>query len=167
MVAEIIINTTAKELNKTFDYIVPKGMKLKVGANVLVPFGKRTTNGYVVALKENSELATREIIEIYDNYLDENKIKLAELMAKRYFCNVSDCVKLMLPPGEVKRRTKTKEKAYEPDKEKELTDEQKVAFNKINETIQNRKIHKNKKQNAIKTIITMILNFFQYSHKLI
>lgn len=31
--------------------------------------------------------------------LDEEKITLAKLMANKYFCNVSDCIKLMLPPG--------------------------------------------------------------------
>ena len=31
--------------------------------------------------------------------LDENRINLAKLMAHKYFCNISDCIKLMLPPG--------------------------------------------------------------------
>ena len=136
MFAEIIINTTAKELNKTFDYIIPKNMNIKIGTNVCVPFGKRTTNGYVVGIKDSSKFANKEIIEIYDNYLDENKIKLAELMAKRYFCNISDCVKLMLPPGNVKKGTKERVKEYKTDEEKILTDEQQCAFNEINNSIE-------------------------------
>lgn len=31
--------------------------------------------------------------------LDEQKVTLAKLMAHKYFCNVSECIKLMLPPG--------------------------------------------------------------------
>ena len=31
--------------------------------------------------------------------LDEDRINLAKLMAHKYFCNISDCIKLMLPPG--------------------------------------------------------------------
>lgn len=142
MVAEIIINTTAKDLNKTFDYIVPRELEntIKIGTNVLVPFGNgdKTVNGYVIGLKTNSVYATKEIIEVYNNYLDESKIKFAEIMARRYFCNVSDCVKLMLPSGNVKNRTKKKEYTYiEKDRAKKLTEEQSYAFNKINETIIN------------------------------
>lgn len=142
MIAEIIINTTAKELNKTFDYIVPKQLesKVKIGTNVLVPFGKgdKTLNGYVIGLKQKSQFATKEILEIYDNYLNQDKIKLAEIMAKRYFCNISDCVKLMLPPGNVKKRIKNEQKKQiAKDKDKKLNEEQKYAFDKVNETIIN------------------------------
>lgn len=31
--------------------------------------------------------------------LKEEQIELAKWMARRYFCNVSDCIKMMLPPG--------------------------------------------------------------------
>ena len=41
MIAEIIINSNAKALNKTFDYAVPKKLEalVKVGTRVCVPFG--------------------------------------------------------------------------------------------------------------------------------
>ena len=43
MVAEILINTNAKELNRTFDYAVPEEMRrnAKIGSRVVVPFGVR------------------------------------------------------------------------------------------------------------------------------
>jgi len=137
MIAEIIINSTARDLNKTFDYIIPNNMKVKIGTRVLVQFKTRNSTGYVIGLKETSEFATKEILEVYDNYLDESKIKLAELMAKRYFCNISDCVKLMLPPGNVKKGTKERVKNWGVDEDKVLTDEQKIAFDTINKYIQN------------------------------
>ena len=42
MFASVLINTTAKKLNKVFDYIVPKDMEdiLQIGDRVWVPFGK-------------------------------------------------------------------------------------------------------------------------------
>ena len=41
MVAEVIINSIAKELNRSFDYIIPEKLKLevKIGTRVFVPFG--------------------------------------------------------------------------------------------------------------------------------
>ena len=42
MVAEVIINSKAKQLNRTFDYNIPKEMEelILIGSKVLVPFGK-------------------------------------------------------------------------------------------------------------------------------
>ena len=50
MVAEVIINSIAKELNRTFDYIIPKALAqdVKIGARVFVPFGKtKIEEGFV------------------------------------------------------------------------------------------------------------------------
>lgn len=102
MVAEIIVNSTAKQLNKTFDYIIPKFMenKIKIGSRVFVPFGRiKKQEGFVIEIKLNSEFANKEIIEVEDSILSLEKVNLAKLMARKYFCNMSDCVKLMLPPG--------------------------------------------------------------------
>ena len=102
MVAEIIVNSTAKQLNKTFDYLIPKNMEkhIKIGSRVFVPFGRiKKQEGFVIEIKQESGFANKEIIEIEDSILPEEKIKLAKLMARKYFCNISDCVKVMLPPG--------------------------------------------------------------------
>ena len=102
MIAEIIINRTAKRLNRTFDYKVPIELEeiIMIGSTVLVPFGKASTleEGYVVGIKENTTYKVKEIVKIKHN-LTEKQIKLAKWMAKRYFCNVSDCIKQMLTPG--------------------------------------------------------------------
>lgn len=102
MVAEVIINSIAKELNRSFDYIIPESLisKVKIGTRVFVPFGaKKKEEGFVINIKTISEFANKEIIKVEDNLLNEENINLAKLMARRYFCNISDCIKLMLPPG--------------------------------------------------------------------
>ena len=110
MYAEVIINSNAKALNRIFDYVVPKEMEntIKVGARVFVPFGKgkKLEDGFVINLKEESEIAKNEDITLkeiakieIEESLTENNITLAKLMARKYFCNISDCIKLMLPPG--------------------------------------------------------------------
>lgn len=102
MFAEIILNKKSKELNKVFDYIIPKEMEnLKLGDRVIVPFGanNRTTDGIVTNIKNTSQFANKEIIEIKNSYLSKEDVEFAKLMAKRYFCNEFECIKLMLPPG--------------------------------------------------------------------
>lgn len=102
MIAEVVINRSAKRLNRTFDYNIPKKLEplIMVGSTVLVPFGKGTNlaQGYVISLKENTEYEVKDIVEIKHN-LSQNQIELAKWMAKRYFCNLSDCIKQMLQPG--------------------------------------------------------------------
>ena len=102
MIAEIVINRSAKRLNRTFDYGVPKELEelIMIGSTVLVPFGKSSSleEGYVVGIKENTTYEVKDIVKIKHN-LTEKQIELAQWMAKRYFCNVSDCIKQMLTPG--------------------------------------------------------------------
>ena len=67
MVAEIIVNRLAKDLNRIFDYLVPEHMEssIKIGARVFVPFGnmKRLENAMKEIKTENKnkyiELVTK------------------------------------------------------------------------------------------------------------
>lgn len=104
MIAEIIINSNVKNLNRIFDYNIPYELqdKVKIGARVFVKFGniKKLEEGFVVGIKENSEYKVKDIEKVEENdYIGEEEVKLAKWMANRYFCNISDCIKLMLPPG--------------------------------------------------------------------
>lgn len=113
MVAEVIINTTAKQLNRIFDYIIPDELQnvVKPGCRVVVPFGnKKQEEGFVVNIKPSSEFANKCIIRVEDDFITPANIKLAVLMAKRYFCNISDCLKLMLPPGTVTKNVENRVK---------------------------------------------------------
>ncbi len=107
MIAEVVINRSAKRLNRTFDYKIPKNLEelIMIGSTVLVPFGKSSAleEGYVIGIKENTEYEVKEINQIKHN-LTEKQIELAKWMAKRYFCNISDCIKQMLTPGTKNRK---------------------------------------------------------------
>ena len=102
MVAEVIINSTAKKLNRTFDYNIPAEMQelVQIGSKVLVPFGrfKQLEEAHVVKIKEKSEYEIKDIAKV-ETGLTDKQIKLANWIAKRYFCNVSECIKLMQTPG--------------------------------------------------------------------
>ena len=104
MIAEIILNSNAKDLDRTFDYSIPIEMEkdIKIGSRVLVPFGRRKQleEGFVVRLKENSSYQTKEIVKLEEGkFLEKEQIELAQWIAKYYFCHLADAIKLMLPPG--------------------------------------------------------------------
>lgn len=102
MIAEVIINSSAKKLNRTFDYNIPNEWTelVNIGTKVLVPFGKnsRLEEAHVIKIKEKSEFEVKDIVKI-ETELTDNQIELAKWMANQYFCNISDCIKLMQTPG--------------------------------------------------------------------
>mgnify|MGYP000853652130 FL=1 len=114
MIAEVIIDSSVKTLNKKFDYEIPEGMNVQVGTRVFVPFAnkKELSDGIVVGIKENSEFKVKKIAGLQPEQIDKNYIELAKWMANRYFCNISECLRLMLPPGKtaknVEKRVKEK-----------------------------------------------------------
>lgn len=113
MVAEVIINRSAKKLNRTFDYNIPDELQdfVIIGSKVLVPFGnsKKLEEAYVVGIKEKSDFEVKDIVKLEDS-LTNFQIKLSKWMAKHYFCNVSDCIKLMQTPGTGRKENKVQDK---------------------------------------------------------
>lgn len=120
MIAEVIINRTAKKLNRTFEYIVPEELQdlVVIGSEVLVPFGKgeKLEEAFITNIKkqnmvdeQNLGYKLKSISKVKTN-LNEEQIELAKWMAKRYFCNVSDCIKLMLTPGTKTKNNKIQDK---------------------------------------------------------
>ena len=134
MIAEVIIDSRAKKLNKKFDYKIPENLAdvIDVGSRVLVPFAnfKTLEQGYVIKIKENTEFEVKEIAGIDEN-LSQEKIELARWMARKYFCNVSECIKLMLAPGtrgkDINKRMQDKKVNFvylsEDEKNKKIIDE--------------------------------------------
>ena len=113
MIAEVIINRNAKKLNRTFDYEIPKELEnlIVIGSKVLVPFGvsEKIEQAFVTRIKEKSKYELKKIIKLEEN-LSDKQIELAKMMAKQYFCNVSDCIKLMLAPGNTTKIKKVRSK---------------------------------------------------------
>lgn len=95
MIAEVVINRTAKKLNRTFDYKIPENLKdlIFIGSKVLVPFGgkQKLEEGFVLNIKDKSEFEVKEIQDV-ENNLTDIQLKLAKWMSKRYFCNLSECI---------------------------------------------------------------------------
>ena len=154
MIAEVIIQSNVKNLNKIFDYKIPneyeKNWVELIGARVLVPFGKMKTleEGFIVNIKKSTDYEVKEIAKVQGRYLNRTKINFARWMAKRYFCNVSDCLKLMLPPG---TSTKISENRV---KEKNVNF---VVLKKdeeeINSDIENKKIKSEKQLRTLRFLI--------------
>lgn len=113
--ANIVIDLSAEALDRLFTYAVPEGMQIVPGQQVLVPFGARRREGFVVSLSDQCDLPPEKIkpligaLQDYPVVLPE-LMQLADWMHERYLCNLVDALRLMIPSemrnGRVHIRTK-------------------------------------------------------------
>ena len=150
MVAEIIISSSVKTLNRIFDYEIPDNLNIEIGSRVFVPFGNKKVpeEGIVVGIKEKSEYKVKKILNVQNEKIDVQNIELAKWMAKRYICNLSDCLKLMLAPGTTAKNTETRVK----EKTINLITLSKDS-EEIEEDIENGKIKSEKQKNVLEFLI--------------
>jgi len=107
MFAEIIINRLSPKLDKIYHYSIPEGLKqnVKIGLQVLVPFGKSKSVGYVVGFVETSDVkGIKEILEVLSPYplFSEASVELAKWMANYYNCYIMTALKVVMPPATTK-----------------------------------------------------------------
>jgi|SRR3989339_558511 len=84
-------------INKNFDYI--SDFDVKTGCRVLVPFNNRKITGFVVAIKEKSDVHLKKIIKVVDTepIITEDLIKLANWISEYYLCSFGSALNLILP----------------------------------------------------------------------
>ena len=102
MFAEVIIDQDAKALDKVFEYIIPQDMDLQVGMRVLVPFGKRQLQGFVIKIKDNCEYESEKLKQISQKIEDFAAIKgemleIMKFMAKKFHLKLASILRLFLP----------------------------------------------------------------------
>lgn len=101
MIASVIVDLKARNVNKPFDYLVPKALEstVKVGLRVKVPFGNQRLLGIIVCLTNGINDDLKEIDEFLDftPCLTEELIKLAKNMHEYYFSLYITCLETMIP----------------------------------------------------------------------
>ena len=91
MYAEVLIEYSAKSIDKTFTYLIPESLKedLQIGMKVLVPFGTKTINGFVTNIKNeyDSSYELKEITDIVDKYLvlNDEMLKLGSYLQSKLY----------------------------------------------------------------------------------
>ncbi|MFX4261671.1 replication restart helicase PriA [Pelotomaculum propionicicum] len=101
--AEIIVDISARGVDRVFHYAVPAELKDKVkpGSRVLVPFGGRRLAGYVVGFGyPERDVKVREIAGILDEepVLTEDLLEIARWMADSYLCSTAEAFSRIIAP---------------------------------------------------------------------
>lgn len=55
MIAEVIVDVAAHQTDRVFEYHIPDDLDVEIGSRVVVPFGRRKVQGFVVAVKKSSD----------------------------------------------------------------------------------------------------------------
>ena len=103
MFAEVVLAKVTRHLDKAFHYSIPKELesKLQIGHEVVVPFGRRQTIGYVIGFVDKPDVArVKDIIKISSEIplFSEKQLELAKWIAEYYCSFLSSALKLMMPP---------------------------------------------------------------------
>lgn len=91
--------------------------------------------GYVVNLKEISEYKCKNIVKVIDRVFDEEKLELAKWMSQKYFCNLADAIRLLVPPGTTTNVDRVKAKTEKHIYLKESVDLSKIKSDKQRKVI--------------------------------
>ena len=93
MIAQVYVKTTNLNIDKPFDYFVPKEMeeKIAVGCRVKVSFGggNLPREAFVTMLKDESDFdSLKPVRSVTDEFpvLTKTSIELCFHMRERYFC---------------------------------------------------------------------------------
>lgn len=100
--AKIIIDQDAKALDKVFEYKIPEDMNVEVGERVLVPFGNRRLQGFIVAIEDTCEFDESKVKEIANKIEDfavikKEMLELMFYMAEKLHLKLASILRLFLP----------------------------------------------------------------------
>jgi len=117
MIACVLLEIKSKNLDKTFDYLIPEELKehAHIGRRVLVPFGMQELEGYILELKEksNSQYELKNIKKVLDeeDILNKELLHIGECMKEMTLSSLSKCYSTMLPVAlKAKKQTNIKKK---------------------------------------------------------
>lgn len=104
--AEVYIDIKAFDIDHAFDYRIPPDLSsdIDIGRIIQVPFKNRIEVGYIVKIKDESELKDREIkdiLKIVENrpVFDPERLELINWISEYYIQPLGSVIKFFLPPG--------------------------------------------------------------------
>ncbi|MBO8171100.1 MAG: primosomal protein N' [Bacillaceae bacterium] len=106
MIARVVVDVPVLNTDKTFDYRIPDHLtnSIQVGSRVIVPFGPRKIQGFVIAVTDDTDGAVgpdrlRDVEEVPDPEppLTEELVQLGIWMSRRYICYKFTALESMVP----------------------------------------------------------------------
>ena len=101
MIIGVLVELSNKNIDRVFDYNVPDVFldKIKLGIRVKVPFGRMKLEGFVVEIKNNTDVSVKDILDVVDDevILNEELLELGKKMQEDTLSTLISCYQVMLP----------------------------------------------------------------------
>ena len=101
MYCEVIIDQDAKALDKVFEYIIPDGMDAREGMRVLVPFGSRIIQGFIIKIKQEcnfDKAKLKSVHSLVDDFacIKPEMLQLMKFMARKNHLTLASTLRLFI-----------------------------------------------------------------------
>lgn len=168
MVANVLVELSNRNIDKTFTYRVPFELEenIKIGIRVEVPFGKQYLEGFVLSLSKDEEnMELKDIKRLIDDevILNDELLELGKTIKETTLCTLISAYQVMLPKALKAKSKYEANKSYDKYIELNISiqDLSNYKFNDkqqqiINEVISlnNKKEYLNKiSQSSLKTLL--------------
>ncbi len=104
MIVDVFVNVPVKKLDKPFTYRVPSQFShVNVGWRVLVPFGGRMVEGFVVKCCDEStavsDIELKPIVDVLDEeaWFSPDMMAMAKWVSDYYLCTLAEAMRLFIP----------------------------------------------------------------------
>lgn len=103
MIAEVIVDVLSSEVDRVFDYDIPSFLDfITPGFRVIVPFGNRKIEGYVINIKETTDCPKdklKSVISTCEEYplILPEIIELIKYMKNKLYLRLLDGIRLAVP----------------------------------------------------------------------
>ena len=101
MVVGVLVQIASSNVDKIFDYLVPDKYisSIKIGIRVLVPFDSQKVEGFVLEIKDSSDVSLKEIYDIVDQdiVLNEEMLELGKKLKEETLATLISTYQVMLP----------------------------------------------------------------------
>ncbi|MBP2056929.1 primosomal protein N' (replication factor Y) [Lactobacillus colini] len=102
MIAQVIVDVASKQTDRIFEYNIPSQLDdVAIGSRVVVPFGRRKVQGFVVGLSKTTSFQgkLKDLLLVVDEMppLTPELVKLSEKMAQDIFSYRITILQSMLP----------------------------------------------------------------------
>lgn len=101
MIAQVIVDVAAKQTDRVFEYHVPASLEVSIGDRVVVPFGRRKVQGFIVGLTDRTDYPgqLKDLLLVLDEQapLTPELVQLSSDLAQDIFAYRISILKAMLP----------------------------------------------------------------------
>lgn len=102
MIAKVIVDILNSEVDRIFDYLLDDNSDIQMGDRVLLPFGNRTIEGYVLEVSDKTDLdlsKLKKVIKKLDCFpiIKPELINLAIELRDKFHLRLIDGIRLVVP----------------------------------------------------------------------